>query len=125
MNKERSYRYTQHPVGQAARRRDPGSPSSIVYPAALPLRAKSLKSRDDFRKTRSKALAHSGLQENAFLIPENETTKPIPLRLVHPFFANGKAFHSPSLHRGNGRTREFVERAFSGSHANAIYFLLA
>jgi nitronate monooxygenase len=28
------------------------------------------------------------LQEDVFLIPENETTKPVPLRLVHPFFAN-------------------------------------
>src|SRR5438132_10166434 len=62
------------------------------------------KSRDDFRKSSSKALTRSGLQEDVFLIPENETTKSVPLRLVHPLFANRKAFHSPSLHRSNRRT---------------------
>src|SRR6516164_5173890 len=40
----------------------------------------------------------------------------VPLRLVHPFFANGKAFHSPSLHRSNGGAQKFVYRACEGPH---------
>jgi len=39
-----------------------------------------------------------------------------PLRAVHPFFTNGKAFHGPSLHRGNRRTEKFVYRVFGGHH---------
>src|SRR5262245_19844474 len=33
-----------------------------------------------------------------------KTRQPVPLWLVHPFFTDGKAFHSPSLHRSNRRT---------------------
>ena len=66
-----------------------------------------------------------GLQpQDVFLISENETTKPVPLRLVHPVRANRKAFHSPSLHRGYRRNQKFVERLLEVTtpNENLLYF---